>query len=88
MQGSGCVDGRGVLGYDGKDFLKNAWQKVGYDWFKGVIKEEDMDNDSNTNNSNKAHDDGNEDNNDEDKEVFSNDNEDKEEWEDREEDRA
>jgi hypothetical protein len=79
------MDGRGVLGYGGKKMLKNLWQKRGYDWFEGVVEEDEVVEDKDDNNdSNKAYDNGDEDNNKEDKEVFSGGDDDKEEWEDRE----
>jgi hypothetical protein len=62
----------------GMNFLKNAWQKMGYDWFEGVFEVEDVDDGGKKANNDKAHDNGNEDNNSEDKDVLSNGNKDKE----------
>ncbi len=68
----------------GNEFLKNAWRKMGYDWFEGVVEEEGVVGNSNERNDNKAHDDCNDDDDNE-----AHDNSDyNEEWEDWEEDGA
>jgi hypothetical protein len=43
----------------GNKLLKNAWQKMRYDWFKGVVEEEGVDGDGNKAADNEAHDDCN-----------------------------
>ncbi len=69
----------------GKKLLKNAWQKMGYNWFKGVVEEEgvysdgDEDNNGNKEDDDEAH---NNYNNDNDNEAHDKDGEDDEEWED------
>jgi hypothetical protein len=78
----------------GKKLLKNARQKMGYEWFEGVVEEEGMDGDGNEDDDDKAHDNCNNDNEDKahdeggDNVVLSNGDMDNEEWEDWEEDGA
>ncbi len=73
----------------GKIMLKNAWWKIGYNWFEGAVEEDVVVEDVDDNDDgNKANNIGDEDNNNKDVDVFSNGNDNKEEWEEGEEDGA